>query len=169
LSRTSDGTRVVCELDGSGNVTASYGYGAAGLAQRYVPASLSYTAYVYDPMGNVTMRMRQLDAATQPYDLSGYDAFGKRMLYQPNVQQTQLNPPDAVGYGGQLGNYTDVEANLVLMTYRFYSPVYCRFLTRDPSGYGGGINLYAYCRNNPINRFDPLGLDERSSNNPGWP
>jgi RHS repeat-associated protein len=85
------------------------------------------------------------------------------------AQQTQLNPPDAVGYGGQLTNYTDVEANLVLMTYRFYSPVYCRFLTRDPSGYEGGINLYAYCRNNPINRFDPLGLDERSSNNPWWP
>jgi RHS repeat-associated protein len=75
------------------------------------------------------------------------------------VQQTQLNPPDVVGYGGQWGNYTDVEANLVLMTYRFYSPVYCRFLTRDPKGYEGGINLYAYCRNNPINRFDPLGLD----------
>jgi hypothetical protein len=31
-------------------------------------------------------------------------------------------------------------------------------MTRDPAGYGGGMNLYAYCYGNPTNALDPLGL-----------
>ena len=34
-----------------------------------------------------------------------------------------------------------------------------RFLSRDPIGYNGGINLYAYTGNNPANGADPAGLD----------
>ena len=34
-----------------------------------------------------------------------------------------------------------------------------RFLTRDPIGYAGGLNLYAYTVGNPVNRADPSGLD----------
>lgn len=28
----------------------------------------------------------------------------------------------------------------------------------DPLGYGGGVNLYGYTANNPVNGADPLGL-----------
>lgn len=33
-----------------------------------------------------------------------------------------------------------------------------RFITRDPIGIRGGINLYSYSLNNPINWTDPFGL-----------
>lgn len=35
-----------------------------------------------------------------------------------------------------------------------------RWLSRDPLGEAGGINLYAYCGNDPVNRHDPLGLTD---------
>jgi len=37
-----------------------------------------------------------------------------------------------------------------------------RFLNRDPQGMEGGINVYAYCTNNPVNLCDPFGLWEIS-------
>ncbi len=164
-----DGTRVVCELDYNGKLLTAYGYGASGLVQRLSNGNPStYTAYTFDPMGNVVSRFSQSDYGARSLDLSFYDAYGLLNYYLPNQAYSPTSlPPDPVGYGGQWGNYTDTESGYVLMGFRYYDPTNCRFLTRDPLGYAGGINLYAYCRNNPINRADPLGLDTVVTNRRG--
>lgn len=41
---------------------------------------------------------------------------------------------------------------------RYYESKVGRFTTRDPIGFGGGINQYAYVQNNPIQWKDPVGL-----------
>ncbi len=52
------------------------------------------------------------------------------------------------------------ELGLYDLRNRFYSPDLGRFLQPDPIGFWGGRNLYRYCRNNPVMRWDPLGLDD---------
>src|SRR5262249_15114417 len=40
---------------------------------------------------------------------------------------------------------------------RYYHPGLQRFISEDPIGFGGGINIYAYVGGNPVNRIDPDG------------
>ena len=59
-------------------------------------------------------------------------------------------------YTGHL--YHD-ESDLHLTLYRAYNPELGMWLSRDPIAENGGINLYAYVGNDPINWWDPLGLE----------
>jgi RHS repeat-associated protein len=52
-------------------------------------------------------------------------------------------------------------AELYFNRARFYSPRFQRFLSEDPLGHAGGINLFAYADNRPTLLTDPLGLKPR--------
>jgi RHS repeat-associated protein len=52
----------------------------------------------------------------------------------------------------------DEGTGLSYYDYRFYAPTIGRWMTRDPLGEGGGINLYGFVGNNPMNLVDPFGL-----------
>lgn len=53
--------------------------------------------------------------------------------------------------------YTDDETGLLYYGYRYYSPTLAKWLNRDPLEEEGGLNLYAFVQNNPINFVDALG------------
>ncbi|MEM5343162.1 RHS repeat-associated core domain-containing protein [Paraburkholderia azotifigens] len=55
------------------------------------------------------------------------------------------------------GQYQDDESGLHYNTYRYYDPDIARFISQDPIGLAGGMNLYAYAPN-PISWIDPWGL-----------
>jgi RHS repeat-associated protein len=61
------------------------------------------------------------------------------------------------GYAGYFR--TGYVPGLYLTKYRAYDAGVGRWLSRDPIGERGGLNLYGYVGNNPINFRDPLGLD----------
>ena len=113
-----DGTHVVYEV-GTGTDVTAYGYGANGLVQRWLKSAGyptgSYTAYMFNPMGSVVSRVPQNYVYPNPVeDIAVYSAFGSLRLYDDPNYVEQTAPPDPVGYGGQWGNYTDVESGLVL-------------------------------------------------------
>ena len=171
-----DGERLTMEFQLQSNGTALctrwYGWGAAGLEQICYPCLPNQPTifYAFDPQGNLVNRLQ--NAAV--LDLACFDAFGDWVgdfSYIGNVG-IWIDPySDPIGWGGQWGAYTDTpgyagvslggarHAGLILLTHRYYNPDTGRFLTRDPMGYEGGVNVYAYTRNNPVMQTDPSGLD----------
>ena len=60
------------------------------------------------------------------------------------------------------GYYYDEETNLYYLQSRYYDPTVCRFINADDVAYIApetlnGLNLFAYCGNNPVMNVDPNG------------
>jgi len=59
---------------------------------------------------------------------------------------------------GFTGQYLHRATGLGLTWHRAYDTALGRWLTRDPMGFNGGLNLYAYVGDEPVRRIDPDGL-----------
>lgn len=71
-------------------------------------------------------------------------------------RRTVMNPFRYRGY------YYDTETKLYYLQTRYYDPETGRFLNMDSIDYAdpenlNGLNLYAYCNNNPVMYVDPTG------------
>ena len=75
-----------------------------------------------------------------------YDAFGNLLGNHEEVSNCIL-------YGGQ---QYDAETEQYYLRARYYNPVIGRFIQEDPYR-GDGLNLYAYCGNNPVVYYDSSG------------
>lgn len=81
-------------------------------------------------------------------------AFGET-LSSLNLIETTSNPT----LYGYTGRQLDQESGFYYYRNRYYDSQSGRFLSKDPSGIGGGdVNLYRYIRNSPVSTTDPLGL-----------
>jgi RHS repeat-associated protein len=100
--------------------------------------------YLYDGKGNVTTVVDSSQAVVATYQ---YNAFGRLMHTTGTLDQT---------YQFSTKRY-DAGTGLSYYGYRFYAPVIERWLNRDPLGEAGGINLYGFVGNDPVNGADPWG------------
>ena len=172
-----NGTAVIAEIDSTGKVSNLFAYGASGLQQRRAVQSGITFGYTFDPSGNLVQRHTASNSSTVAVAdfTTAYDGFGQQLGCVSVNLGGQFSNQDMVGFGGQLGGWTDNETDpttnvspnqrvpkrrfaLVRMGFRDYDPAKGRFLERDPIDYAGGINLYAYAGNNPITHADPSGL-----------
>jgi RHS repeat-associated protein len=147
-----DGADPIVEATDSGGdllLTSVNTFGAMGLvSSQNAQTAPNEQYYDFDARGNVSQRLSQSGSILST---DVYNAYGKLLSGNPSG--------DEFGFGGQAGYRTDQETGLVLLGERYYDPSAERFLTRDPLGYGGGMDLYAYCGDNPVNRMDPMGLN----------
>ncbi|MBU1043189.1 MAG: RHS repeat-associated core domain-containing protein [Candidatus Omnitrophica bacterium] len=56
------------------------------------------------------------------------------------------------------GRWLDEDTGLYFYRARWYDADNGRFISRDPIGIAGGINLYGYVEGNPVRWIDPVGL-----------
>jgi len=102
--------------------------------------------YLYDGKGNVTA---VVDSSQQVVATYQYNGFGRLMQESGTLDQPFRFSTKRYDKGAGLSYYG----------YRFYAPAIERWLTRDPLGEAGGINLYGFVGNDPVNAVDPWGLD----------
>jgi RHS repeat-associated protein len=103
--------------------------------------------YRSNHQGSITAITDGSEATVKSYE---YDAFG-------NIRsETGALAHNAFTYTGR--EYHS-ESGLYYYRNRFYDPQLGRFLTQDPIGMLGGINLYAYVGNDPVNFVDSFGLE----------
>jgi RHS repeat-associated protein len=146
-----DGGNPVLETSTDGTVSAVNVFGRDGLVARKQSGSWRY--YVFDAQGSVANR---LDSGETLINSACYDAYGKHL-------SIPVLGTDPYGWNGRWGYYHDTETGLILCQNRYYDANQGRWLTRDPIGYAGGMNLYGYCEGGPIHGTDPTGLSSQAT------
>lgn len=139
--------RLLFETDQNGNVIASYCY-AGGILAAMQASDGSVYYYHFDKTGNT---LAMTDAAGNVVNAYRYEPFGKVMTHTGAVR----NPFTYVGAFGVM----DEGDGIYYMKNRYYDANTGKFMQKDPIGFAGGINLYAYVGNNPVDSVDPEGLE----------
>jgi len=116
---------------------------ATSLIARITDAVRMYYHYVSDEMGSTT---HITDEVGKPFNQYSYDAWG-------NISQKTEEFSNRYTYYGQ---QLDPITQQYYLRARFYNPVIARF-TQEDVYRGDGLNLYAYCQNNPVYYIDPSG------------
>ncbi|MGP8199108.1 MAG: RHS repeat-associated core domain-containing protein [Limisphaerales bacterium] len=157
-----DGNRILEEQNSGGATLATYTYG------NYVDEALTMNrgglTYYYHP--NALFNIEALtDPTGAPVERYTYDVYG-----EPTVMDGSYNPIPLNAWGtphSGVGNFYlftgrqfDEESDLYFYRRRYYEAGLGRFLQRDPAGYAGGLNLYAYVKDRVTGHVDPYGMQD---------
>ncbi len=146
------GNRLLFTTDGAGTVLTSYVWSDRGLVAAVKGTSLT-TGLQHYLTGRLMSVVGLTDAAGTLLATYSYDPLGQCARQVRQVGFVDDNPFTFVGGLGVL----DEGAGLYYMRQRFYDAQSGRFLQKDPAGFEGGINLYAYASGNPVNAVDAAG------------
>ena len=114
-----------------------------GSKRRETPIGRSF--YTRDHLGSIRELTDSTQAVRARYD---YDAYGR-------MTKISGDKDSPIGFAGMPWH---PQSGLNLALFRAYDPNLGRWLSRDPIAEYGGLNLYGYVGNNPVNWRDPSGL-----------
>ena len=144
-----DGMDILRETTTGANSETAYFVHGPGIDEplgREVSGAMTY--YHADGLGSILKITDQSGAVVHEYR---YDAWG-------NIQA-------GANRGGFAftGREWDPETGLYYYRARYYDPKAGRFISEDPIGFAGGLNLATYVGNNPAGFVDPFGWQASSS------
>jgi len=138
--------RPVAWLDGTGAVKATFVYGLHVNVPEYMSTASGTYRILTDYLGSPRLVV----------DTSS-GAIAQRMDYDSFGQVLSDTSPGFQPFGFAGGLY-DRDTGLVRFGARDYDPQVGRWTNKDPIRFKGGLNLYVYVENNPINGADASGL-----------
>ncbi|MBU0484112.1 MAG: RHS domain-containing protein [Proteobacteria bacterium] len=136
------------EYDTVGAEIKSYGWlpdSSWGTDPLFMKDGDQYYWYLNDHLGTP---QQMINCSGQVVWSAVYDAFGQASVEVESVVSNLRFP----------GQYYDSETGLHYNWNRYYDPGTGRYLTPDPIGLAGGLNLFAYVGGDPVNSIDPDGL-----------
>lgn len=139
--------RLLFETDVRQRLTAMYLYREMDLVALWDSAD-GWQFHHFDANGNVVALTDETGAISGMYRHLPYG--------WPGFAYARVRNPFT--FAGRFG-VLDAGDGFYYMRNRFYHAGLRRFLSADPIGYLGDLNLYAYARGNPVDRSDPNGLD----------
>ena len=161
----SDVPYITYMYDSSGAVGFMLPYAVYDLGKRHISERPFY--YVKDLTGNIRRIVDSNGKCVIKYD---YDAWGRVISaeYSDTLYTIWENAYFNAYSIGQLNSliykdyYYDKDLELYYLQTRYYDPTVCRFISPDSADYLdcesiNGLNLYAYCLNNPVMYADPTG------------
>jgi len=137
-----DGNQAIGEVRAGQTTTLLTGLSIDEAIARY--ASSGRLTQLTDQLGSV---IRQINEAGQTQSQTAYSPYGE-------VQTTGDDQGNSTEYTGRENDGT----GLYFYRARYYDPVLKRWISEDPIGTVGGINLYLYANAAPTMFIDPLGL-----------
>ena len=133
--------------DLSGTAQGAGGVGGLLAAQIHTPPNAGVYYPTYDGNGNVSEYLNSTGGVAAHYE---YGPFG-----EPLTTPAGLAAEMPFRFSTK---YQDAETGLLYYGYRYYDPITGRWLSRDPIGENGGLNLYEFVANKPTIAVDRLGL-----------